>query len=87
MASSQHHVGIALVAAAATAWSTAPYFVRLLPYDPWTILFWRGVFGTALIVVMLALIQGRSILADFARMGVAGWLVAGLSTVGTVVSP
>ena len=38
-------VGVALVASAAIAWSTAPLFVRLLPFDSFTILFWRGVFA------------------------------------------
>jgi hypothetical protein len=33
---SQHRLGIALVVAAAIAWSTAPFFTRLLPYDSWT---------------------------------------------------
>src|SRR5438045_2311858 len=37
-------VGIALVVAAAVAWSTAPVFVRLLAFDSWTIVFWRSVF-------------------------------------------
>ena len=32
-ARSQHRLGIALVVAAAIAWSTAPFFTRLLPYD------------------------------------------------------
>jgi hypothetical protein len=38
----QHHLGIALVLAAAVAWCTAPFFTWLLPFDSWTILFWRG---------------------------------------------
>jgi hypothetical protein len=38
-AHSQHRAGIALVVAAAVAWSTAPFFTRLLPFDSWTILF------------------------------------------------
>ena len=42
MAADRHRTGIALVAASAVAWSTAPYFMRLLPFDSWTILFWRG---------------------------------------------
>jgi hypothetical protein len=32
-AQSQHRRGIALVVAAAVAWSTAPFFTRLLPFD------------------------------------------------------
>ncbi|MEA2836424.1 MAG: hypothetical protein QOD89_974 [Bradyrhizobium sp.] len=41
----QHRTGIVLVVAAAVAWSTAPLFTRLLHFDSWTILFWRGLFG------------------------------------------
>ena len=41
MPRSQHQLGLSLVVLAATAWSTAPYFIRILPYDSWTILFWR----------------------------------------------
>src|SRR4051812_4759092 len=36
----QHRTGIALIVAAAIAWSTAPLFTHLLHYDSWTILFW-----------------------------------------------
>jgi EamA domain-containing membrane protein RarD len=57
-AQSQHRRGIALVVAAAVAWSTAPFFTRLLPFDSWTILFWRGLFGGAMIAVILVLLQG-----------------------------
>ena len=56
---SQHHLGLVLVTAAAVAWSTAPFFTRLLPFDSWTILFWRGVFGGGSIVAFLALTEGR----------------------------
>ncbi len=52
-ARSEHRLGIALVVAAAIAWSTAPLFTRLLPYDSWTILFWRGLFGGGLIVALM----------------------------------
>jgi hypothetical protein len=46
-ADSQHRKGVALIiaAAAAVVWSTAPFFTRLLSYDSWTILFWRGKTG------------------------------------------
>ncbi|MEH2532349.1 drug/metabolite transporter (DMT)-like permease [Bradyrhizobium sp. AZCC 1588] len=79
-ARSQHRLGIALVVAAAIAWSTAPFFTRLLPYDSWTILFWRGLFGGGLIVVIMLVLQGRAGLRDLTRIGKSGWLVASLST-------
>jgi drug/metabolite transporter (DMT)-like permease len=81
---SERRVGIALVIAAAVAWSTAAFFTRLLPFDPWTILFWRGLFGGGLIMVFLAATQGARGVRDLFTMGKAGWLVAGLSTIGMV---
>jgi len=80
----QHRTGIVLVLAAAIAWSTAPLFIRLLHYDSWTILFWRGLFGGAFIAAFLILTHGRSGLRELTRMRANGWLVAGLSTVGMV---
>src|ERR1700724_1315965 len=81
---SQHRTGIALVVAAAVAWSTAPFFTRLLPFDSWTILFWRGLFGGGLIAAILVLTQGRTGLKNLVGMGRSGWLVASLSTLGMV---
>jgi drug/metabolite transporter (DMT)-like permease len=81
---SPHRVGIALVTAAAVAWSTAPFITRLLPFDSWTILFWRGLFGGGLIVAFLVLTQGQAGLRDLVKMGKSGWLVACLSTLGMV---
>jgi drug/metabolite transporter (DMT)-like permease len=83
-AASQRRAGIALVTAAAVAWSLAPFFTRLLPLDSWTILFWRGLFGGGLITVFLALTQGRAGLQDLAGIGKGGLLVASLSTLAMV---
>jgi len=76
--------GIALVTAAAVAWSTAPFFTRLLHFDSWTILFWRGLFGGGVITAFLLLTQGRAGLRDLIETGKSGWLVACLSTLGMV---
>jgi drug/metabolite transporter (DMT)-like permease len=54
-APSQHRTGIVLIVAAAVAWSTAPLFTRLLAFDSWTILFWRGLFGGGVIAAILVL--------------------------------
>lgn len=83
-AESDRRLGIALVIAAAVAWSTAAFFTRLLPLDAWTILFWRGLFGGSLITTFHLLIEGRSGLRDLFRLGKGGWLVASLSTLGMV---
>jgi len=81
---SQRRTGIALVVAAAVAWSTAPFFTRLLHLDSWTILFWRGLFGGGLIAALLVLMQGRAGLRDLLTIGKNGWLVVSLSTLGMV---
>jgi drug/metabolite transporter (DMT)-like permease len=81
---SQHRLGIALVVAAAIAWSTAPLFTRLLPYDSWTILFWRGLFASGMIVVLMVVLQGRAGLRDLTRIDRNGWLVASLSTLAMI---
>src|SRR5436305_7215086 len=83
-AQSQHRLGFALVAGAVIAWSTAPFFTRLLPFDSWTILFWRGLFGGAVIAILMLTIQGRSGWRDLIGMNKNGWLVACLSTVAMV---
>jgi drug/metabolite transporter (DMT)-like permease len=80
----QHRRGVALVIAAAVAWSTAPFFIRLLHLDSWTILFWRGLFGGGFIVVFLVLAQGRAGIRSLIGMKASGWLVASLSTMGMV---
>jgi len=81
---SDRGLGIALVIAAAVAWSTAPFFTRLLPFDPWTILFWRGLFAGSLISVFLVVMQGRAALWQLVVPGKGGLLVASLSAVGMV---
>jgi len=62
----QHRAGIVLIVAAAVAWSTAPFFTRLLHYDSWTILFWRGIFGGGSISLLLLATQGRRGARDLA---------------------
>ena len=80
----QRRTGIALVIAAAIAWSTAPFFTRLLDFDSWTILFWRGLFGGGFIAAFLILTQGRTGLRELTGMRANGWLVACLSTIAMV---
>jgi drug/metabolite transporter (DMT)-like permease len=80
----QHRTGVALVVAAAVAWSTAPFFTRLLHFDSWTILFWRGLFGGSFITLFLILSQGRAGIRSVIAMKANGWLVACLSTLGMV---
>jgi drug/metabolite transporter (DMT)-like permease len=80
----QHRTGITLIVAAAVAWSTAPFFTRLLHFDSWTILFWRGLFGGVSIALFLVVTQGWRSVRDLIVIKPNGWLVASLSTLGMV---
>ena len=80
----QHRKGVVLIVAAAVAWSTAPFFTRLLHYDSWTILFWRGLFGGGFIALFLVLTQGVRGVRSLIAMKPNAWLVALLSTLGMV---
>jgi drug/metabolite transporter (DMT)-like permease len=80
----QRRTGIALVVASAVAWSTSGLFTRLLHLDPWTIVFWRGLFGGAFIVLFLFVIERRAGIHNLLRMKPNGWLVACLTTLAAV---
>lgn len=79
-AHAQRRLGVLLIVAAAIAWSTAPFFTRLLSHDSWTILFWRGVFAGGLIILFLAATEGHAGLRNLVRMERSGWIVTSLST-------
>lgn len=76
----QHRLGLALVATATVAWSTAGFFTRLIPLDPWTILVWRGLFGGAFIGIYVVWRHGRGTRRAVLDMGWPGWLVTLCST-------
>lgn len=82
MAGRRDQIGIALVAASTVAWSTAGLFTRLIAMDAATMLVWRGIFGALGLVVAGLLLEGRASLADWRRLGAAGWLYAVVSGVG-----
>lgn len=57
--SSSRWQGIFLVALAAVCWSTAGFFVRLLPLDMWTIAFWRSLFAAAFLAALTMVMRRR----------------------------
>jgi len=56
----RHLKGVALVVLSTIAWGSGGLFVRLLPFDMWTIVFWRGAFGTLFIGAYVFWCFGRS---------------------------
>jgi drug/metabolite transporter (DMT)-like permease len=75
-----HLRGIALIALSTIAWGSGGLFVRLLPYDMWTIVFWRGVFGTLFIGTYILYRFGSSVPAVVRRMGSDGVRITAFST-------
>ena len=79
-ARARHREGVALVLLATIAWSAGGLFTRLLPFDLWTIVAWRGVFGTAFIGTYVLWRYGRDTLGTIRRMGRMGVLITLCST-------
>lgn len=74
-----YRVGVLMLLVSTAAWSTAGFFARLVETDPWTMLFWRGIFG-ALGMLAVILWQERSrAWAAFAGMGSIGILYCSVS--------
>ncbi len=85
MMAGERAAGILLVAASAVAYSTAGFYTRLIPLDPWTILFWRGLFAGGFIAAWVAARDGRRALAGVRAMGWPGLVVAACSGVATIL--
>ena len=81
----QHWLGIALNLASAVAYSTSGFYTRLIPLDPWTILFWRGIFAGVFIGGVVVWRYGRRTVDIVRGIGVPGLAAACLSTFATIM--
>ncbi len=77
---SRHRLGILLILISTIAWGSGGLFVRLMPFDPWTIVFWRGVFGTLFIGAFVLWRFGWSTLSMIRDLGLPGAFVTLCST-------
>jgi drug/metabolite transporter (DMT)-like permease len=77
-------IGVALVAAAAVAWSTAGYFTRLIDVPLWPLLIWRNIFGGLFMLAFVASTERRAMLAAFRGLGRVGWFAAVVNGVSMV---
>lgn len=59
-------------------------FTRAIPLDSWTILAWRGIFGSIGIAVAMMLFEGGIAWKSFRHMGRPGWLFVAVSSLGMV---
>ncbi len=79
--------GITLVAVATIIWASGGLFTRLLPFDLWTIVFWRGIFATLFIGAYVLFRFGRATLTVVSRAGFEGLLVAIFSAATIILFP
>ena len=79
-------VGVGLVAAGAVCWSTTGLFVRLAGLDPWTISFWRSLFGAAALGLYLAVARPGASAAAFRSTAWSGAVVVALAAISVLAS-
>jgi len=77
-------LGSLLIAASATAYSTAGFFTRLIDLDIWTVLFWRGLFAGLFIADYVIWENGRETAAAVRAIGARGLWIAFFSTFATI---
>lgn len=71
---SDYQYGVAILIFSATCWSSTGLFIRLIPADAWTQLFWRGFFGGLTALVFVILRDRQRTFATFRAFGWRGWL-------------
>jgi drug/metabolite transporter (DMT)-like permease len=76
------YAAVLFLALAAICWSTAGLFTRLIALDPWTILFWRGVFGALLTGACTLCLSGDP--AAIVRFRRGHWSILLWMTLGTL---
>ena len=82
-ASSSRRRGLLLVFAAGALYSTAGLFTRALPFDAWTVLGWRSLFGGLFMMGMIVVERRRLAWRDYA-LGGSHLVLVPLTAVGTI---
>ena len=77
-------VGVALVASAAVAWSTAGYFTRLIDVPLFPLLIWRNIFGGLFMLAFVVWTKRGATVGAFRGLGRIGWFAAVVNGVSMV---
>jgi drug/metabolite transporter (DMT)-like permease len=80
-----HQLGLLFVTISAIAWSTAGFFTRLIPLDSFTLLAWRGIFGSLSLLIVVILMSGRGWLNEFTRIGKPEMIYITLTVCGMIM--
>jgi drug/metabolite transporter (DMT)-like permease len=83
-AQANRQAGLALVAFAALAWSSAGVFTRFISADLMTMLFWRGLFSGSAVFVLFVAIEGRRAMPVLRTLGWPALAVAFFSATGMI---
>lgn len=80
----RHRIGLLCVSIAAIAWSSAGFFVKVIPVDAWTMLFWRGIFGGVFVTFITLCIHRSGTFKSSRAIGLNGLLILVFSTFSMV---
>lgn len=80
-----YQLGLLFVTISAIAWSTAGFFTRLIPLDSFTMLAWRGIFGSLSLLVVIIVLNGKAWMGEFTRFGKAEWIYVVLTVMGMIM--
>jgi drug/metabolite transporter (DMT)-like permease len=77
-----HRLGLIYITISAIAWSTAGFFTRLISLDAFTLLTWRGIFGSLSLLVVIIALNPKGWMSEFRRIGKPGLIYIALTVVG-----
>lgn len=79
--------GVALVALSTVTWGSGGLFIRLLPFELGTIVFWRGLFAILFIGSYLIYRFGPATARVFRGLGIDGYLIVVCSSTAVILFP
>ena len=79
--------GIALVGLSTITWGSGGLFVRLLPYDPATVVFWRGLFASLFLGTFLLWYSGDKLARTIRHIDRNDSVIVFCSAVGITLFP
>jgi len=81
------HLGLMLVLFATIAWASAGLFVRLLPFDIWSIIVWRNLFAVLLVGSFVLWRFGWKTLTAIRNLGIPGSVATACCTATIILFP
>jgi drug/metabolite transporter (DMT)-like permease len=76
--------GRLLLIASAIAFSSAGFFTREAPVNLWAMVFWRNLFGSAALVLLIVVLNGRGAWRSVLLLGRWGWATIVASSLSTI---